>query len=131
MNAAAACRRQVKVRAGAPAVLGPVVVAVRLEVRHDGCSGTEANVEFLKSVGVDKIELNVLVATGLAGLGVLLPEQIQIGTLRLGTAFGRRAGILVRVGGITRRLLLCIARRLGRGGLRRTPEGNRQGEEES
>ena len=102
VNAAAACWRQVKVRAGAPAVLGPVVVAVRLEVGHDGCCRAEANVEFLKSVRVNKIELNVLVATRLTGLSVLLPEQIQIGALCFGTALGRGAGALVRVGGIAR-----------------------------
>ena len=62
--------REVNRAGGAIAVFGAEVRAVGFGFVDEGGGGAEPDVEFFDSVVVDEVELNVLVARGLAGGGV-------------------------------------------------------------
>ncbi len=62
-------------------VLGAVVAAVGGELGNDGGGGAQARVEIAQQVPVHQVELDVLVAAALAGAGVGLPQEIEVGAL--------------------------------------------------
>ena len=67
-------------RRGVPELRAEIVVP-RRELADDGGGGTEPHVQLLERVVVDQIELDVFVAPALAGVGVRLPQQIQLDAL--------------------------------------------------
>ena len=86
------------------AEFGAEVAALGANVFDDGGGGAQADIHFLKGVIVHQVELNVFVATALAGRRIRLSDEVELYPPRV----RRRAGILRggRFGRRWRRVLL-------------------------
>ena len=76
--------------------LGSEVIAIGVKFLHDGGAGSQARIQLLACIVVDEVELDILIAAALAGLGIHLAKQVELRALiRLHLRLGRVGGRLL------------------------------------
>ena len=68
------------------------VVQLGVKILHDGRAGTQTGIQFFARIVVDEIELDILIAAALSGLGIHLAKQVELCALIGLSGFGGRLG---------------------------------------